>query len=309
MAVSKNLWLNGTNQKLGGAVTYNLKGQQIIRKEAAKVANPRTTAQMDQRVKLANLVNFYRANKAWMAKGSFESKKQTWSDYNAFVSVNLGNSLVYLTKSQASAGAAICAPYIVTKGTMTPAHVQMEADSETANSVTLLYQASAVPSTWGALSQAIINAHAGIQNGDQLSIIYYMQATSGDNKFLRVKAQELILDVNSTTALTGMFSGWTFEQTGMSFNAVTLDEGSVKGVSICFSRTVSGAIKVSDSQVILLDSTVYDAAITESAIENAIASYGGSSTNFLDSNTTGLSSTPGDSQGGSGAGDPGDVTP
>lgn len=309
MAIVRNMWMRNTRQQVAGAVLYNLKGQTIQREKAANVANPRTDAQMDQRVKLSNLVNFYRANKAWMAKGAFESKKQTWSDYNAFVSINLAESLVYLTKGQASAGVAICAPYIVTKGTLTPAVLTVQETSDTQNDVTLSYQASKAPTTWGALSQAIINAHAGIQNGDQLSIIYYMQKTTGDNKFLRVRAQELVLDVNSTKALTGMFSGWTIEQTGMTYKAVARDEGSERGISICFSRTVSGAIKVSDSQVIMLDTSDYDEAVADGSVESAIASYGGSSNNFLDSNTTGLSSAQGESQGASGSGDPDDVTP
>lgn len=88
MAKIKSLWLRGSSQRLGGAVTYMLKGVQIARELAAKVDNPRTPKQMNQRVKLANVVAFYRANRPWMERLAFETKKQNWSTYNAFVSAN-----------------------------------------------------------------------------------------------------------------------------------------------------------------------------------------------------------------------------
>lgn len=313
MSIVKNMWMRNTRQQVAGAVLYNLKGQTIQREKAGKLFNPRTTAQMDQRVKLANLVNFYRANKAWMAKGAFESKKQTWSDYNAFVSVNLKTSLVYLTKTQASAGACVCAPYIVTKGTLPSVNITTEELDENKNYIIIALSASAAPTTWGALSKAIIDQHPGIQNGDQLSIIYYMQKDGVNDPFLRVKAQELILDVNSTDALTDLFPRWTIGQNAMEYQSHDVDEGLEVGISVCFSRTVAGKIKVSDSEVIMLDLSKFNDATDAGVAQNAIESYGGSTIHFLDSNTMGLSSAPsgssGGSGGGSGSGDPGDVTP
>lgn len=313
MAIVRNMWMRNTRQQVAGAVLYNLRGQTIQREKAAQVANPRTTAQMDQRVKLANLVNFYRANKTWMAKGAFETKKQTWSDYNAFVSANLKESNVYLTKGQASAGVAICAPYIVTKGTLTPLNIDTDEVSTGNYGLGIIISAASVPTTWGGLSQALIDTYNGIKNGDQLSIIHYLQKETANGVVLHVKAEELILNVNSTELLTAVLPNWSVDASSMGYSAVTSDEGTEVAVSVCFSRTVAGAIKVSDSQVIMLNYAYYDDATDVGVSENAIASYGGSSTNFLDSATTGLSSAPsgsgGNSGGGSGSGDAGDVTP
>ena len=299
------MWMRNTRQQVAGAVLYNLKGQTIQREKAAQIANPRTTAQMDQRVKLANLVNFYRSNKSWMAKGAFESKKQTWSDYNAFVSVNIDGNRVALTKQQASEGQCIVAPYQVTKGTLPKLNV-----TQGDNGVTLSYGEGTAPTTWGAFSSRLIGAYPGLQNGDQVSFIIYNQNIDSEGRnYVSVNPIEKNLNTEDTTTLASLFDGWTFGAEGITFTTSTLG-GNAAAISICVSRAVSGAIKVSDSFVCFVDDTAYEATTTDAALAEAIASYGGSSVNFLDNGVTGLSSSASDSQsGGSGAGDPGDVTP
>lgn len=305
MAIVRNMWMRNTRQQVAGAVLYNLKGQTIQREKASQVANPRTTAQMDQRVKLANLVNFYRANKAWMSRGAFESKKQTWSDYNAFVSVNIDGNRVALPKQQASEGQCIVAPYQVTKGTLPKFNV-----SGTGTSAVLNYGEGTAPTTWGAFSTRMISAYPGLQNGDQISFIIYNQDEDGvGRKFVSVNPIERNLNTEDTTTLASLFSGWTFGAESLTFTTSTIG-GNAVAVSICVSRSVSGAIKVNDSFVVMFEETVLNEVITDSALAYAIASYGGSSVNFLDNGTSGLSSSAANgSSGGSGAGDPGDVTP
>lgn len=301
MAIVRNMWMRNTRKQVAGAVLYNLKGQTIQREKAASVANPRTTAQMDQRVKLANLVNFYRANKAWMAKGAFESKKQTWSDYNAFVSANLNGNEVYLTKELANSGVCAIAPYIVTKGSLPEANV-----TASTGNVYLSVDATTAPTTFGALSTALIAKYPGLQNGDQMSIILYRVNNDGDGwPHMNVSAIEINLDTTSTATIATAIPGASYADDAL---VIATDAA---GASICFSRTVNGSIKVSPSDVKIINDESFALLSSDSALANAIASYGGSSVNFLDNGTTGLSSSAGDSQsgGGSGSGDPGDVTP
>lgn len=304
MAVIKNLWLRQSKQKLAGAVTYQLKGQTIAREQAATVANPRTTSQMEQRVKLANLVNFYRVNKSWMAKGSFETKERTWSDYNAFVHANIGANKVALTKTQASMGCCVAAPYLVTQGTLPELDVYTRG-----NNVGISIPTSTAPTTWGALSAAIIAAYPALMNGDQLSIISYQQVEPNEGEpYLRVTPKELFLDTSSTAALSTVLPDWVADVDGIH----TGNDFEGTAVSVCISRTVSGNIKVSPSKIYFLDDTLYEAFSTDASVTAAIASYGGTAVNFLDNNSEGVSQSAGDNAsggGGSGAGDPGDVTP
>lgn len=297
--------MRNTRQQVAGAVLYTLKGQTIQREKAAQIANPRTTAQMDQRVKLANLVNFYRANKAWMSKGAFETKKQTWSDYNAFVSANLEGNNIYLTKMQASEGQCVVAPYIVTKGTL-PAIVQGKEGSGAQTAYFISYRATEAPTTWGALSTALISSYPGIQNGDQFSLIRMVQSDENGKYYITVQPFEKNLDTSSETLLSTIFASATFATSG-----VSLPVGdNALGVCACFSRSVGGSIKVSSASIVAFNDEAISLFSGDSAQSEAIASYGGSSVNFLDNGTSGLSSSAGDSQsGGSGAGDPGDVTP
>lgn len=305
MAIVRNMWMRNTRQQVAGAVLYNLKGQTIQREKAAQVANPRTTAQMDQRVKLANLVNFYRANKAWMAKGSFETKKQTWSDYNAFVSANLEGNNIYLTKAQAAEGQCVIAPYIVTKGTL-PAIEQSKTGTGNTTAYAISYLSDGVPTTWGGLSTLLINSYPGIQNGDQLSIIMIEQKVVNNKYYVAVQAFEKNLDETNTEELGVVIPMFTFTATGMQYTVGTAKVG----LCACFSRTVGGSIKVSSSSVVAFNDDAISLFSGDSALSEAIASYGGSSVNFLDNGTTGLSSSASNSQsGGSGSGDPGDVTP
>ena len=69
------MWLRGASKKLGGTVLYTQGGRTLQRELAPEVKNPKTPAQMGQRVKWANLVAFYRANAGWMPK-AFENKRQ-----------------------------------------------------------------------------------------------------------------------------------------------------------------------------------------------------------------------------------------
>ena len=100
MAKVKSSGLRNYVGRLAGSIYYIDKGRNISREVAAQVSNPQTQAQMVQRVRLANLVNFYKANKEWMLKYAFEKLVGLQSVYNAFVSLNLRPTAVPLTKQR-----------------------------------------------------------------------------------------------------------------------------------------------------------------------------------------------------------------
>lgn len=103
--------------KLGEQVFMRTGGEQRARTYLKVISNPRTKAQMSQRVKLANLVNFYRILRPLLGD-SFLRRPTNLSSYNAFVKANLASSRVYLTKEQASSGYVVTAPYTITDGTL-----------------------------------------------------------------------------------------------------------------------------------------------------------------------------------------------
>lgn len=316
MAVLKNLWLDGAKQKLAGAVTYTLKGQQIIRKEAPQVANPRTTSQMNQRVRLANLVNFYRANQSWMKRGAFENKKQTQSDYNAFVSRNIQTTSIALTKAEALAGAVIAGPYQVTDGSLPRINYSVSVGQL---SIPLSAAVAADNGTINTFMNRMIQDYPALRMGDQISIIVLINKRDADgiprlnvypNEFnLSDETDDLVvsnINVAGRTATATFVEGfWRF--------SITPQPGESISYIVCASRTTSTGIKVSPSYVTIGNQTFVEGYSSEEQFQKAINSYGESSANFLDSTSAvaGDSNTPsgGDDEGGSGSGEPDDVEP
>lgn len=301
---------------LGGAVYYMRAGENVAREKAAFVTNPRSTSQMNQRVRLANLVNFYRANRSWMFRGAFENKPAKLSDYNAFVSRNIQTSNIALTKAEANAGAVIADTYQVTDGSLPMANV-------TASGVGVLLQTPGHIQEDGAGAQefveSILSSYPGVSEGDQLSVIVLNNKRDANGiPRLRVRAYEMILDSSASAPAEELYTGPDDDliiasaNGGFSFQVGT-DSGAAIGFAIIFSRTTSSGIKVSPSSVVLNDTTFKTGYSSEEQFQKAINSYGESVANFLDSGsvTAGDSNTPsgGDDQGGSGSGDPGDVTP
>lgn len=301
---------------LGGAVYYMRAGENVAREKAAFVTNPRSTSQMNQRVRLANLVNFYRANRSWMFRGAFENKPAKLSDYNAFVSRNIQTSNIALTKGEANSGAVIADTYQVTDGSLPMAIV-------TASGSGVLLQVAGVTTSSGATAQdfvnSILSAYPGIQSRDQLSVIVMNNKRDANGiPRLRVRAYEIFMDEgatgNASTLVNGPDSALTISAANGGYTLqVPAESGAAICYAVCFSRTTQSGIKVSPSFVVLTDDTFKEGYSSADQFQKAIDSYGESEANFLDSAIVdaGDSNTPsgGDDQGGSGAGDPGDVTP
>lgn len=316
MAVIKNLWLRQSKQKLAGAVTYQLKGQTIAREQAANVANPRTTAQMNQRVRLANLVNFYRANRPWMHRGAFESKKRTWSDYNAFVSLNIQGSNIALTKAEAAAGACVAAPYVLTRGTLGVLDYAKQGNGIDLQVPGMLAGANM---KWGTFCEYLMDAYPWIQEGDQFTLVHITNKRDTQNiPRLVVKYSEAPIDLNDDQSsiagrLVPQLAGVSFEAAaGKMSIATSAVAGVADAFAVIISRTVGGVIKVSNQSLVVVDDTFIDGYSGEEQFNKANASYGEETTDFLDSVNAevGSSNSGGNpDQGGSGAGDPGDVTP
>lgn len=96
MAKGSLFWGKGSG-KLGEVVLSQLKGQQVSRAYQAKVANPRSTGQTNQRIRFANAVKFYKQASQALFKFAYEDKKKNESDYNAFMRKN-ANVAAYVTR-------------------------------------------------------------------------------------------------------------------------------------------------------------------------------------------------------------------
>ena len=285
MAISKNLYTRGLKQRLAGAVWFQNKGQTLVRELAASVSNPQTDAQMRQRIKLSNLVAMYRANKGWMNKYSFESKKNVWSDYNAFVSANLNNNIIYLTKEQVQAGAGVVYPYVMTKGTLPSVSVRKQADAFMTDLWTgdLAIAEGDTTTTVAQFTAALLENNNGLREGDQLSFIWNIQQTAADGTpFITGRYEEIILDLSDTTSIAdrvGESTIITSDENDAATNALCFmlqGQNIVQGGCCVISRSVSGSIKVSSQSMVLSDDSYYLNYTGTTAQRRAIRSYSSS---------------------------------
>lgn len=281
------MWLRGAKQRLAGAVLYQNNGQTLIRELAAQISNPRTASQMSQRVRLSNCVAVYRANKFWM-KFAFEDKKAKESDYNAFIGENISSNAVALTKSEVNAGAAVAAPYTVTRGSLGSIE-QTLTDPDLITNLFLLEELDLTAATVGEFSRQLIAANNGIVEGMQLSFIANIQQTNNLTgvPYMVVRAYEVIIDTTNTRQLVEYFadgflttSVTTGEQPRLSADVSNFGEGAF---TFILSHTVGGVTRVSTQSMQLVGNTVYNQHTNSAAWQAAIESYGESTETFLDS--------------------------
>lgn len=298
MAISKNLYTRGMSQRLGGAVFYQNNGQTVVRELAPSVKNPRTTAQMIQRARLANLVSMYRANLEWMKRGAFETKKPTQSDYNKFVSVNSAAQPLYFTKSMVAGGASVVDSYMVTQGSYPSVTTVLSGDGQ--HIVSNLYLDASIitgtvavaTTTVAELTQALLSSNDVIKEGDQLSLILnYQRITSASVPFVVAQSFELILSSSDTRTLSEVGFPESFVSVMQGSNktlAVAVNNDQI-GVAFILSRTVGGRIMVSTQELILSSQqkTVVGQYRTQSALDAYLKSYGEGANDFLDSKTAG----------------------
>lgn len=289
MAKLINGLLGNSRNKVGNLVTYVSKGQQIARSKAANIANPRTEAQMEQRTKMANLVNFYRANKVWADKLAFANKPQRWSTWNAFVHANIGKSQVYLTKTEASAGAVVAAPYIVTGGSL-PAISINQTTTPGLYQTDLYLGGDNIPQnmTVGQFSSRLIANNNGLVAGMQLSLVENFQTFQNGVPKVTVRAYEVILNPDDDTPLASRISSLNFSIDQIGANKVVAynvsESADVVAFTFILSHTTSNGTQVSPATLVLTNDTTYSSYTSDTQKQSAIDSYGtAAAAPFLDS--------------------------
>ena len=164
MSKGSLFWGNAVG-KLGESVFYRANGQQRNRTYLKEIKNPKTRAQMTNRVKWANVINTWRLLKPFIAMG-MQNRPTRQSDYNAFVSMNVRTSSAYLLKDEAKQNGTLLAPYFVTSGTL--GNRSMASAAETSIEVG---EFTLETGSIGELSSAIISRNVGFAIGDQVTVI------------------------------------------------------------------------------------------------------------------------------------------
>lgn len=114
MAKGSQFWGHASG-KLGEQVLYRAGGEQRARAYTKNVKNPKTKAQMENRILMNNVVSAFRAMKSVIAV-SFPNRAANQSGFNAFVKENKNINAYAIDKGTLSQGG--CIPYglVISKG-------------------------------------------------------------------------------------------------------------------------------------------------------------------------------------------------
>lgn len=289
MAIVNNFYLRNQKKKLAGAVYYQAMGQTRSRELRTEITNPRTQAQMEQRTKWANLVNFYRVNAPWM-KYAYETKKRNQSEYNKFMSLNVPNARIYIPKSFASQGACVVDAYQMTQGSLPSIEVQAHTGGWSTNLYLGANWTLPATATIGEVTEELLLNNPALREGDQISFIRLTQQTNSNTgvPFVVVRKYEVILNSNDLRPFYDFMPRAYIvkDDTGDPSSLGVKDSGNAGGFLLVLSRTISGKTYVSSQSIIVANnSAMIEQYSSAQAQQAAIASYGESEDAFLTSTT------------------------
>lgn len=286
-------------------ITGNVGSMNFRRKDGEIVAAQRATsnsskgdgasyAQRLHRIRIANIANLYRSI-ALIEKRGWENKGANQSDFNMFSKFNLAASPIFLTKQEAALGAAVCAPYAVSRGSLTPCVGKYVEDTVFEFGLNIGqgdidWDTMTIPQ----FSERIIANNQGWQYGDKMSACVCHQITrtvSGvEVPQVEVVYLEITLDADSSQLLVDM-GNW---------DALQLDAGNDRTLRfldggdaafVVHSRETNGKLLTSEQDMILQNpfSEIYRKYSSDAQRDAAMASYGYKDAVLLDPNSENVS--------------------
>lgn len=294
MAVIRNTASALRKGKVGNETYYVSLNKQIVR-VAQNDSNygetaSRTESQQSNRVKWANLVNFYKISSSWMRK-AFENKKSNQTDYNRFMQLNLSQSRIYLTREAAQAGSVVADRFAISQGSLRSIDIQQVGNTWQTD-IKLGLLAITDETTVLQFTQAVLDNNSWAELGMQISFISYQQLTDpfGFPKAV-CTAYELTLDNTDTRLvrdLLPVFCSTTSEAGYLGTND-NISEGAFAYV---LSQTRGGKTLVSTQTLIANNGTMIAQYSSAQALQRAIDSYGVQEAAFLDSGSMAQNATP-----------------
>lgn len=279
-----------------GAMNFRMKDGEIVAAQRSYTNKSKgdgaSYAQREHRVRLANVVDFFKAI-ALIEKRGWENKKPNQSDFNCFTAVNLSASPIFLTKQEAELGAAIAAPYAASRGSLSVIPGHYEGLDSTAFILGLNFGEDAIDwetMTIGMFSARIINNNPGWQASDKLSIcaIDQIQRVVGGVSIPQVEVTylEITLDMESTTLLDSI-PNWNILQFDITEDKALLILDGKDAAFAIHSRESKGYLEASSQDVVLKNpgSSIFSKYASGTQKQAAMESYGFQDAVLLDPNS------------------------
>lgn len=114
MAKNSLFWGKASG-KLGEMVLYRAGGEQRARTYVQNIKNPKSLAQMKQRIKMASLVGFFNATRE-VLRFSFPNRRTNQSGFNAYMAASLPLATTAIDKAHAEKGLSVPVGYALSRG-------------------------------------------------------------------------------------------------------------------------------------------------------------------------------------------------
>lgn len=288
--MSKNSLFWGTaTGKLGEAVFYRAKGQQRTRAYVENVSNPKTPAQMSNRIQFKQL-SFFWEQMGGRLKAAYSNKISSRSDWNEFVSRNKSITPYVPKASDPVFYQLIHAPYILSSGSNIN-FTDLEVAAVTVPSSGTNFTGISVPqlmlptgtvqaaTTWGQIWTAYVENNAYLKAGDKITVFVRYS-------FDTIISKQYTVDPENASAFTYVSPALTPDMpTSIGLGATVpfvfvssaLAATSPVSAGVVITRNISGRTESQSNSQMALNAAAfaqYDSYRTGTALNNAIASYG-----------------------------------
>ena len=276
--------LNGILTKLQGSVgSFTFKqngGQTVVSEKITQTTNAKTNGQQKQRMKWTNVIRMYQVLTPYL-KLAFGGARNGRSDYNKFVSANLGKAPVYLTKQEAQAGASIVASYEVTHGSIKSIKINGKGN-QAVTDISLGDLAITDETTVKEFSNAVVQNNSLYEYGDQITFFLVRQEVN-DVTMLPMAVVEaccVVLDKASESKLLTVVDARGFSVQEGHLAAQAAHDFGDHGLVWIHSRKQAAKTLVS-TQHLICENNLMKEYQGQAAYQRATDSYGGVSDVYL----------------------------
>ena len=270
--------------KAGNMSYFEVNGETIGRSFHTSIKNPKTEAQMKQRIKMNNILNMYKYTKGYLQQ-NFEGIIGNKNASSFFRSYNLMKTPVWLTKAQKESFKFVLAPYVVAQGRITSVNYEFR-DGVFISDINVGDLVINDQTEESILSSIICGNNEGWTNNDSLQVILLRQkrVAALDEEIAHPTCCSIVVSLDNTSATKIGDIPVLESLSNMSrFSLCNIDGKLAVRVADTDEYTYAFAIvhgrgqgrdKIVSSQLLCLsDTALYDSYCGEEAFSKAYESY------------------------------------
>ncbi len=269
--------------KIGGIRAWESNGRTIVASYDVKCKNPKTEAQMKQRLKLINILNNYRVLKPALLE-NFEGIAGNRNAATFFRKYNLRQKPVWLTKTDALYHKVVLAPYCVSQGIIKPIEYSLSSAGLTSN-IELGTTVKEVTTDVTNLAYAILQNHEDWSNGDTLQIVAMRQSLKdnlkSDSSRAEMEAVTLIMTTGKNQPLDSVVGVNGLKSMGITIAnhdgrlGIDISNRSdyVYALALVHGRGTGIKRLLSTQNLVLSDTSIYDHYTSSEQMVEALKSY------------------------------------